>query len=88
MLHARSETERIAAQRRGATNNSKMRVSGRRFRLDEEGDHNNKASRAGDSAQDVGATAAGRQSTGNGIWSEWVTSLVGLESCGVFRKTV
>lgn len=88
MLRARSETERIAAKRRGATNNSEMRVSGRRVRLDEQGGHSNTVGRAGDSAQDVGATAAGGQSTGSGIWSEWVTRLVGLESCGVFRTVV
>ncbi|CAM9259540.1 unnamed protein product [Ectocarpus sp. 6 AP-2014] len=87
MLRARSETERIAAQRRGATSSSERRVSGRRARLDEEGDHSNKVGRAGDRAQDV-AAATGGQSTGSGIWSEWVTRLVGLESCGVFRTVV
>lgn len=90
MLRARSETKRIAAQR-GDTSSSKMRVS-RRARLDEEGVHINKVGRAGDSAQDAGATnpaaAGGGQSKGNGTWSESVTRLVGLESCGVFRMVV
>ncbi|CAM9315754.1 unnamed protein product [Ectocarpus fasciculatus] len=92
MLRARSETKRLAAHRQGATSTSEMRVSGQSSRLDEEGGHGNTVGRPDDSAQDVGATnpaaAGGGQSMGSGIWSEWVTRLVGLDSFGVFRMVV